>query len=119
MLVGAGRVAGFGAGIYAIEQFRFPVEIIAQTLKMFVPVRKFDDEFDLRVRGAGRFDDEIFRGFIHQAEPELCPGVRSLGGDVRIILGGDEEEIVLDDFIEMPCGQFGGLFYELAVGGSV
>ena len=69
------------------------------------------------VHGPGRLDDQIFRGLIHQVEPELGPAVRALGGDVRIVLGGDEKEIVLDDFIEMPRGQFGSLLDEPPVGG--
>ena len=117
MLVSHGGVAGFGAGINAIEQFRFPVEVIARALEMFVPVGEFDDEFDPGVHGSGRFDDEIFRGLIHQAEPELRPTVRALGGDVRIVLGGDKEEIVLNDFVEMPGGEFRRALDELAVGG--
>jgi hypothetical protein len=43
----------------------------------------------------------------------LGPAPVALGRDVRIVLGGDEEEIVLDDLVKMPGGQFRRVFDEL------
>jgi len=56
--------------------------------------------------GFGRFDHEIFGGVTHQVQPELGPTLFSLGRDVRIVLGGDEEKIVLDDLVKMRAASW-------------
>src|ERR1019366_2831524 len=41
MLVGGNRIARLGAGINTVENFRLALQVIARTLKMLIPVRKF------------------------------------------------------------------------------
>ena len=84
---------------------------------MLVPVGKLDDDLDLRVHGPGRLDEEVFRDLVHQIEAELGPCAVSLCRDVGGGLGGDEEEVVEDDFVKMAGGELGHPLDEGAVVG--
>src|ERR1035437_12210 len=115
MLVGDHRVARLGAGVNAVENFRLLVEVEAEALKMFIPVRKFDHHLHLRIHRARRFDDQIFRRLVHQFETELRPAFFTLGRDVGFVLRRVKKEIVLNDFVKMPRRQFRRVFDERAV----
>ena len=47
------RIAGFRSGVNAVVDLGLDVEVIAVALEMFIPVGKFDDDFDFGIGGAG------------------------------------------------------------------
>ena len=107
MLVGDDRVARFRAGVDAVEQFRLLVEVIAESLKMLIPVGEFDDEFDLGIDGACAGLMIRFSAASSINSSRNCVQLFvAFGGDVGIGLRGDEKEIVLDHLVEMPRRQF-------------
>ncbi len=101
-LVGDLGVAGLGAGIDRVEGLGLLVEVEAQSLKMFEPVRVLDDHPDLGIGLAGRSQHQVPRRRPHRVQPVLSPTARALGGDIGIALGVEEEEVVQDHFVEVP-----------------
>jgi hypothetical protein len=115
ILISDFRVTRLCAGIDAIKQFWLLVEVVAQPLKMLIPIWEFDDEFNLWIDRLRRLNDQVFRDVIHQIEAELRPTPVSLGGDVSIILRGVEKEIVLDQLVKVTRGEFRRTLDERAV----
>ena len=54
MLLGIDRVAGLGAGVDGVEDGRLLLGIVAGLIVVFIPLRVFDDEIDLRVYFLGQ-----------------------------------------------------------------
>ena len=117
MLVVVFGVAGFGAGVDAVEELRFLVEVVAVGLEVLVPVGELDDDFDLGIDGARRTEHEFAGDVIHELEAEGVPRLVAFGGDVGVVLGVVEEEVVEDDFVEVARGDFGDVFDVVALFG--
>ncbi len=117
MLIVEDGIAGLRAGVDAVEDSWFAIEVVAVGLEVLVPVGKFDDELDLGVDGFGGADDEVARGIVHHAQAEVAPALVALGGDVGGGLGVVEEEVVENDLVEVARGELGNLLDECALGG--
>jgi hypothetical protein len=55
------RIARFGAGVDHVKLLRLRLEVVARELVLLVPVRRLDDELDLRVDALRVLNDEIHR----------------------------------------------------------
>ena len=115
VLVGDDGIAGFGAGVDAVEHLRLLVEVVAVGLEVLVPVGELDDHFHFGVGGTRGRQHQVARDLVHELETEVGPAQISLGGDVGVALGVVEEEIVEHDFVEMARGEFGNLFHVVAL----
>ncbi len=101
-LVGDLRIAGLRAGVDGVEGLGLLIQVEAQPLEVFEPVRVFDDHPDLGIGLARRSQHQVPRRRPHGVQPVLGPAARALGGDVGVALGVEEEEVVQDHFVEVP-----------------
>ena len=95
------RLAGLRAGVDAVEILRAGLQVVTQPLVMLVPIRKLEDDFYLGVyRLAG-----LPPG---RAPPRPSAPAGTASSSCRpwprrsLVLAVCEEEIVKDDFIELP-----------------
>ena len=57
MLIGDHWIARLGAGVDPVEHLRLFIQVVAESLKMFVPVRILDDDFHFGIDGPRRLED--------------------------------------------------------------
>lgn len=101
---GVFRVPRFGAGVDHVEHLRLRFEVVARELVLFVPIRRLDNEMDLRVDALGVLDDEVLAHFLHDLQAILGPAHVSLGLLAQLAPAIEDEQIVKNDFVEEACG---------------
>ena len=116
MLV-AGRIPGFGAGPYAVEDLRPVFQVEAQALEMVIPVGVLDDDLHLGIDLLGGTDHQVAAGFVHQFQAVLRPGLVPLGGNLDVLLAAGEEEVVQKELVEVTGRMLGDLLHHGAVVG--
>ncbi len=115
-LVGDHRIARFGAGVDRIEHVGFVGEVVAEPVKMLVPIGVFDDDLDTRIFLVRRAEHEVARSLAHFPHAIVGPAAIALGRDVGVGLHRVEEEVVEDHLVEMARDQAHRAFAFGAVG---
>src|SRR5208283_5693173 len=116
VLIGRHGIARFRPGVDGIENFGLLSKVVAVPLEVLIPVGEFDDDLYFGINGAGWAHHQIARDFVHGLDPEICPALIALGGDVRGRFGVGKEKVVENDFVKMFRGELGDVLHILAVG---
>ena len=82
---------------------------------MVVPVRIFDDHFDIRINLFSRPDDEVLCGVCHQFETVLRPAFVAFARDTKFAFAIDKEKIVEDNLVEIFCSVLSYLLDSLSL----
>ncbi|OPZ75338.1 MAG: hypothetical protein BWY82_00322 [Verrucomicrobia bacterium ADurb.Bin474] len=105
VLMGNISIAGFGAGVDAVEKERFLLQVEAEVMEVLIPVRVFDDHFNLRVDRLCRFDDLGPCEIGELLHPEIRPGPVSLLLNAKVTFAVREVEVVEDDLVKQGGGE--------------
>ena len=110
-------VAGFGPRIEPVKKRWFLLQVEAEALEMFIPVRVFYHYFGFRVDRFGRVDNQIYGCILHQFQSVVRPAFFPLGIDAQIAFAACKEEVIQDEFIKKPGCIFRDLLHFLPVFG--
>ena len=118
-LIGDDRVACFGARVDPVEHVRLLGEIEAKAVEMLVPVRIFDDDASARIFLVRGTEDQITADLAHFGDAVVGPAAIALRRNVRVALGGVEEEVVEDHLVEVPRDEPDGALAFRSVRGTL